>query len=320
STYQTSSSYPVTPLLDQWLEVTIPLSEFGSLTDILYLLFSNPQGSPQPVLYLDELVLIGQDGPLNNRPEVTNPGSQWNLVDDVVSLPISASDADGDPLTFSASGLPTGLSMDSSGTIAGTTTAAGTYTVVLTVSDSNGGTSNAAFTWTVRVPGPGAPAGPTGQISWAYWNTEWGSGLDILRNNPNFPDSPDGNGTLTAFEAPTDRADTFGQLINGYIYPPVSGDYTFWIASDDNGELWLSTSDSPADLSLIASVETWTGVHQWDLYPSQQSVTISLVAGQPYYIEALAQEGGGGDNLSVAWQVPGGVREVIGGQYLAPSE
>ncbi|MEM7126668.1 MAG: putative Ig domain-containing protein [Chloroflexota bacterium] len=320
SAYQTSNTYQVTPLLNQWQEITIPLDEFGSLDNILYVLLSNPQGGSQSVLYLDELVLIGRDGPTNNLPTLTNPGSQWNLVDDAVNLTVTGEDADGDPLTFGATGLPTGLTMSNNGSISGIASSAGTYTVVLTVSDGNGGTSSTAFTWTVREPGPGAPAGPTGQIGWQYWNTEWGASLSILRNSPNFPDSPDGSDMLTAFEAPTDRADTFGQRINGYIYPPVSGDYTFWIASDDNGELWLSTDDAITNLALIATVDTWTGVHQWDLYPSQQSATISLVAGQPYYIEALAQEGGGGDNLSVAWQVPGGVREVIDGQYLAPNE
>ena len=65
----------------------------------------------------------------NNRPMVTNPGDQNNEVNDVVTLPISASDEDTDnTLTYAATNLPEGLSIDEntgviSGTVAECTTA-----------------------------------------------------------------------------------------------------------------------------------------------------------------------------------------------------
>ena len=76
---------------------------------------------------------------------------------DVVSLPAPASDINDDPLTYSATGLPPGLSMSpTTGTISGTisyTAAAGSpYSVALHVSD-DGGTTNGAtdtFQWTVN--------------------------------------------------------------------------------------------------------------------------------------------------------------------------
>jgi hypothetical protein len=54
-----------------------------------------------------------------------------------VSLPVIATDAEGDTLTFAATGLPAGLTIDSStGIIGGTVTAApGTNTVTVTVDD-----------------------------------------------------------------------------------------------------------------------------------------------------------------------------------------
>jgi hypothetical protein len=53
-------------------------------------------------------------------PTVTNPGSLFNHEGDVVHRTIVASDADGDPLTYSATGLPTGLTIDpSTGLITG---------------------------------------------------------------------------------------------------------------------------------------------------------------------------------------------------------
>ena len=112
----------------------------------------------------------------------------------------------------------------------------------------------------------------------------------------------------------------FGQQLSGWIYPPVTGNYQFWIASDDEGKLWLSNDESRGNVGVIARVPTWSRPQEWDKAPEQASGQIWLEAGQPYYIVALAQEGGGGDNLAVAWQIPGGSREVIGGQYLAPYE
>ena len=91
-----------------------------------------------------------------------------------------------------------------------------------------------------------------------------------------------------------------------------------WVARD-NGELWLSTDDNPATASMIASVPGWTDSCQWDKYSEQQSGTISLSAGGTYYIEALQKEGGGGDNLAVAWQGPGISQQVIAGSYLSPA-
>ena len=88
----------------------------------------------------------------------------------------------------------------------------------------------------------------------------------------------------------------------------MTGYYTFWIASDDNGELWLSTNDNPANKVKIAYVTSWTGSRDWSNAdnPTQQSAQIYLQAGQRYYVEALQKEGGGGDNLAVRWQLPDG--------------
>ncbi|NUP46403.1 MAG: choice-of-anchor B family protein [Catenulispora sp.] len=79
---------------------------------------------------------------------VTNPGNQTTTVNTAVSLQISATDSAGKPLTFSATGLPAGLSISGSGLIAGTPTATGTSNVTVTAIS---GTANgsASFTWTV---------------------------------------------------------------------------------------------------------------------------------------------------------------------------
>jgi hypothetical protein len=67
----------------------------------------------------------------------------------------------------------------------------------------------------------------------------------------------------------------YGQRLRGYLVPPVSGHYTFWIASDDGGELWLSTDDTPERRARIASVAGWTSPREWSREAGQQSASIT---------------------------------------------
>jgi hypothetical protein len=139
-----------------------------------------------------------------------------------------------------------------------------------------------------------------------------------LTSSPSYPNSPTGSEQLTSLEGPTNAADNYGSRIRGYIHPLISGSYTFWLASDDFGDLLLSTNDNPANATRIAFVDSWTNVHEWTKSPSQKSAAINLVAGQKYYIEVLQKEGTGGDNVAVAWQGPGISQAVIAGSFLSP--
>ncbi len=98
---------------------------------------------------LDDLAICSNGG-VNTPPSVTNPGNQTNQQSDTVSLQIVASDIDGDTLTFFATGLPAGLSINTTtGEIAGTITAAvDTYNVSVSVSDGQDSTA-VNFNWTV---------------------------------------------------------------------------------------------------------------------------------------------------------------------------
>jgi hypothetical protein len=86
-------------------------------------------------------------------------------------------------------------------------------------------------------------------------------------------------------QAPSNIGDSFGSRMSGWLVPPVTGDYTFWIASDDSGEFWLSTDAEKANKVLKCTVPTWTDPLRWDQYSTQKSGVISLVAGQAYYYE-----------------------------------
>ncbi|MDP2318777.1 MAG: putative Ig domain-containing protein [Acidobacteriota bacterium] len=88
---------------------------------------------------------------VNRPPMVTNPGTQNSAEGATLSLPISASDPDGEALTYSSTGLPPGLSINSSsGVISGTLTyaAAGTYSVTVRASDGSL-FDEETFTWHV---------------------------------------------------------------------------------------------------------------------------------------------------------------------------
>jgi hypothetical protein len=155
-----------------------------------------------------------------------------------------------------------------------------------------------------------------------YWLNIQGALVSDLTSNTNYPDNPSGSNQLATFEAPINWADYYGTRIRGYITPAISGPYIFWISSDDASELWLSPSDDPEAKVLIASVPGWTNSREWTKYPSQQSTTITLVAGQQYYVEALHKENAGGDNVAVGWAKPGDPAtvpfEVIPGTVLSP--
>jgi hypothetical protein len=152
-----------------------------------------------------------------------------------------------------------------------------------------------------------------------YWLGIPGNSVSDLLNAPGYPNTPAGVDFRSSFEAPTDWAEEYGTRMRGYVKPPTTGQYTFWIASDDNSQLYLSTDDTVSNKRLIGSVNGWTGSRQWTVEPTQQSVSITLQAGQQYYIEALQKEGGGGDNLAVGWRLPSGVLErPIPGSRLAP--
>ncbi|MFE0465358.1 putative Ig domain-containing protein [Kitasatospora sp. NPDC058965] len=95
-----------------------------------------------------------------NAVTVTNPGNQSGTVGTAASLQISASDsASGQTLTYSATGLPAGLSINSStGLISGTPTASGTSSVTVTATDTTSASGSTTFTWSETTSGGGGSA------------------------------------------------------------------------------------------------------------------------------------------------------------------
>jgi xyloglucan-specific exo-beta-1,4-glucanase len=174
---------------------------------------------------------------------------------------------------------------------------------------------------TPPAPAAAAPSGAgAGTILREWWTGIGGKSIGDLTGSKHFKDKPDGQELLKSLDAPRQFGSDYGTRIRGYLHPPVTGDYRFWIASDDSSQLWLSSDANPANKKQIAGVTEWTSAQQWDRFTAQQSQVIRLQAGQRYYLEVLHKQGDQKDNLSVAWQIPGGERQVIDGQYLSPPE
>jgi hypothetical protein len=158
-----------------------------------------------------------------------------------------------------------------------------------------------------------------------------GEKLSALTNHTRFPDTPDVVDVVHQFETPSDFAENYGVRLSGYLVPPKTGEYRFYLCSDDEGALFLSTSESPEQKRQIAHEPEWNQERLWTAShsrPKKDNVSepIHLEAGRSYYIEALMKEGKGGDNLAVTWQMPGepppeNLAPPIPGTFLAvPTE
>jgi len=154
-------------------------------------------------------------------------------------------------------------------------------------------------------------AGQPGKLAEELWWNISGGTVANLTSNPRFFQPADYVGWISGVEPQRNRANQFGRRLRGLITAPATGNYVFWVSGDDGCEFWLSTDDSITHKRKIAYVDGYTAFQQYNKYPSQQSVSIPLVQGQRYYLEALQVDGGGDDHLSLFWQTPSGVFQVI---------
>jgi subtilase family serine protease len=189
---------------------TYPSSYIYKHTSDLYDVTSGANGSCSPA-YLCTAE-VGYDGPTGwgtpdgvaafssgttaNTVTVTNPGNQTGTVGTAVSLQISATDsASGQTLTYSATGLPAGLSINSStGLITGTPTTAASNSVTVSAKDTTGATGSASFTWTISAASGctaqqllGNPGFQTGSLS--PWTATSGVLANVDEGAPSYPSS-----------------------------------------------------------------------------------------------------------------------------------
>jgi predicted extracellular nuclease len=88
-------------------------------------------------------------GPGTGAVTVTNPGTQ-NATAGTAIAPLTLAAAGGStPYAWTATGLPTGLTISGAGVVSGTPAAAGTSSVTVTATDSTGATGSATFSFVV---------------------------------------------------------------------------------------------------------------------------------------------------------------------------
>ena len=149
-------------------------------------------------------------------------------------------------------------------------------------------------------------------LTYERWNNLPGTSLEVLRRDGINARLPDHTATVPLAETPANVGDNYGARLRGTLIAPATGDYTFFVAGDDNVELWLShdpafDTTAPWNRERIAYHRGWTSLRQWDKFPTQKSSVIRLEQGQTYYLEALVKEGTGGDHLSIGWhRIEGG--------------
>ncbi|MFO1220580.1 MAG: PA14 domain-containing protein [Burkholderiaceae bacterium] len=220
-------------------------------------------------------------------PVLASPGNQSTVQGNAVSLAPTATDPNGDPLQWSASGLPPGLTIDAaSGRITGAPTAAGTYAVTLAVSDGfNSASVN--LTWDVTgqaplvlaVPQAQAPtqtggvatftASATGQNVMYSWDFGDGTPATGFSPNPRVSHAFTRAGVFYVTVAATDGVATRYQTILHTAYLPLSanapvqstnllietrgtGNARLWLVNPDNDSVSVFDAVTRAKLAEVA--------------------------------------------------------------------
>lgn len=145
--------------------------------------------------------------------------------------------------------------------------------------------------------------------------------------------------SINGAEAPVnDSVNNYAHRMSGWYIPPANGNYVFFLSSDDDSDLFLSTDATAANKQLIAQANTWSASREWltangggitnpadpavflkrsDQWTNGLDVApftngIALLGGHAYYIEADQSQGGGGDNLAILAQTVGQVDPTNG--------
>ncbi|GAA1138603.1 M4 family metallopeptidase [Kitasatospora gansuensis] len=130
---------------------------------------------------------VGTVPPNPGAVTVTSPGNQSTKINTAVSLQVNASGGTA-PRTFTATGLPAGLSISSSGLITGTPTALGTSNVTVTAKDAVNATGSASFTWTVTdTTSTCTPAQLLGNAGFESGATTWTTTSGVIDNGTSKP-------------------------------------------------------------------------------------------------------------------------------------
>lgn len=274
----------------------------------------NDAGSARCYLFWKSLSQASQFVPANHlfsataTPHINSPLTASALVTGAAGYQFTYQiTASGSPTSFSASNLPPGLTVNAAGLISGQPTQVGIWEVPITASNA-AGTDSAVLELTVSATG-----GVLNREVWTDASAANASLADIpLSSNPI-------TSTVTSFES-QNVADNFVERLRGYITPPTTGAYQFWLAGDTTAELWISDDADEFKAMRRISLTTPTAFRGWGA--ASPLANLSLVGGQQYYVEVRHKAGAGSDHVSVGWLKPGETgtapSEVVPSYSLSP--
>jgi subtilase family serine protease len=263
--------------------------------------YDGPTGWGTP----DGVTAFSSSSTTGNTVTVTNPGSQTGTVGTAVSLQIKATDsASGQTLTYSATGLPAGLSISSTtGLISGTPTTAGSSSVTVTAKDTTGATGSVSFTWTISAATGctaqqllGNPGFQTGSLS--PWTATSGVLANVDEGVPSYPSSDPYLAWLDGYgEAHTD---TLAQTVT---IPATCKNATlsFWLyinSNDPTGKAYDTFTIQVLNSSgtVLATLGTLSNENEGSGYV-EHSYSVAPYIGQKITIKFTGKEtlGGGYD-------------------------
>ena len=109
------------------------------------------------------------------------------------------------------------------------------------------------------------------------------------------------------WEAPYTVGDNLGNLFQSWFIAPASTKYRFYMACDDECELWMS--ETPNDIAAKAQLLKSNGYSNhrqyWTLDNGQTRASkwVTLTQGSKYYIEGRHVESNGDDHFTVAVEI-----------------
>jgi subtilase family serine protease len=252
----------------------------------------SPDGATLPA------TLCGGGGTTGNTVTVTNPGSQTSTVGTAVSLQIKGSDsASGQTLTYSATGLPAGLSISSSGLISGTPTTAGSSSVTVTAKDTTGAAGSASFTWTVNsATGTCTAKQLLGNPGFESGNTVWSATSDVILDNSEtepYEQSHSGSWFAWLDGYGTPHTDTVAQAVT---LPTGCHNYTlsFWKHIDTSESTSSAVDTLKVQLlnssgTVLTTLATFSNLNAASGY-QQASYSIAGYAGQKVTLKFTGTE------------------------------